>query len=74
MKGKPSQSAFIVYRLINKPLILCLSLGTLKTDKSTEKLPGLHCSNSFVSKYDVENQKCAGTNTTVKTSGARCFR
>lgn len=74
MKGKPSQSAFIVYRLITKPLVLCLNLGTLKTDKSTEKLPGLHCSNSSASKYDVEKHKYAGTNTTVKIPGARCFR
>lgn len=74
MKGKPSQCAFIVYQLITKPLILCWNPGTLKTDKSTEKLPGLHCSNSSASKCDVEKQKYAGTNTTVRIPGARCFR
>lgn len=43
-------------------------------DKSTEKLPGLHCSNSFAPKYDVEKQKYAGTNTAVKIPGAKHFR
>lgn len=74
MKDKPSQSAFILYHLITKPLILCLNLDTLKMDKSTEKLSGLHCSNSSASKCDVEKQKYAGTNTAVKNPGARHFR
>lgn len=74
MRGKLSLSALIVYWLITQPLILWLNLGTLKTDKSTENLPDFPCSNSSVSKYDVEKQNYAGTNTTAKIPGARWFR